>query len=125
MKKISILSFGLLIAGMLMSYSLVAQSGTSSDSGILNSVQFSEQLKIFPNPSNGRFQLTFEYTGHEKIVAKVFDITGKLHMDISKDLIITDPIASTDVDLQSPPTGIYFLLIEIGKATYAKKIIIR
>lgn len=125
MKKTSILCFGLMIAGMLMFYSSVAQSGISSDSEILNSVQFSEQLKIFPNPSNGQFQLTFEYAGQEKIVAKVFDITGKLLKDISKDLVFTDSIASVDVDLQSPPTGIYFLRIEVGRDTYAKKIIIR
>lgn len=108
-----------------MSFSSVAQSGTSSDSGIVPSVKFSEELKIFPNPSNGRFQLTFEYNGLEKIVAKVFDITGKLQKNISKDLIKTNSNVVADVDLLSPPIGIYFLRIEIGRDTYTKKIIIR
>ena len=51
-------------------------------------VELSEkEIKVFPNPSDGRFQLTIEYQGPEKVTAKVYDITGKLVKDISKDLV--------------------------------------
>ena len=92
---------------------------------ISKSDQYSEQMKISPNPSNGQFQLVLEYDGQEKITAKVFDITGKLVKDISEELVIGESKVTAEVDLQVPRTGIFFLRIEIGNSTFAKKIIIR
>jgi len=83
------------------------------------------EVKVFPNPSDGRFQLTFEYEGKEKISAKVFDITGKMVKNITEDLIISENSVTSNVDLESPSSGIYFIRIEWGKTILTKKIIVK
>ena len=83
------------------------------------------EIKVYPNPSDGRFQLSFDYSGDEKLNAKVFDITGKLVKDISNDLVKGETSVSANVDLESPSSGIYFIRIEYGKSLLTKKIIIR
>ena len=83
------------------------------------------EVKVFPNPSDGRFQLSFEYSGIEKINAKVYDITGKLVKNITEDLVIVEKSVSASVDLESPSSGIYFIRIEWGKTLLTKKIIIK
>lgn len=113
------------MVGVLISYPAFSQSVNNPDHKIINSGLLSEKMKIFPNPSDGRFQLNLEYVGKEKITAKVFDITGKLIQDISEDLVVGDSSITANVDLTAPRTGIYFLRIEIGISTLTKKIIIR
>jgi hypothetical protein len=87
--------------------------------------QIEKDINVFPNPSDGRFQLTFEQSGAEKVTAKVFDITGKLVKDISEDLVREDTSISAQVNLESPKSGIYFLRVSIGNKVLTKKIIIR
>ena len=125
MKKRSIYIIGMLVIGMLVSNAAFSQSSTSSEKGIFSSEKLSDQLKIFPNPSDGRFQLSLEYDGIKKIAAKIFDITGKLVQDISETLVIDESNVSVEVDLKVPRSGIYFLRIEMGKNAFTKKIIIR
>ena len=125
MKKLSVYIIGMLVVGMLESHAAFSQSVTNPEQGIVNNEQLSDQMKIFPNPSDGRFKLSMEYDGMKKIVAKIFDITGKLVLDISENLVINESTVSADVDLKVPNTGIYFLRIEIGKSAFTKKIIIR
>ena len=81
-----------------------------------------KEVKVFPNPSDGRFQLSFEFSEEEKLVAKVFDITGKLVKDISNDLVKSESSVSANIDLESPGSGIYFIRIEWGKSLLTKKI---
>ena len=83
------------------------------------------EVKVFPNPSDGRFQLNFEYSGQEKINAKVFDITGKQVKNISDDLVKSERSVTANIDLESPSSGIYFIRIGWGKSLLTKKIIIR
>ena len=57
------------------------------------------ELKIYPNPSDGRFVVEFNET--EEHWVKVFDICGKEIVEIrTKD-------ANTVVDLKDRPTGVY------------------
>ena len=125
MKRFTFYSLGMLLVGMLLSYGAFSQSSTNPDQTIIGAEQLSDQLKIFPNPSDGRFQLSLEYDGMKEVAAKVFDITGKLVQDISEDLVINKSAVTADVDLRVPRSGIYFLRIEIGKSVFTKKIIIR
>lgn len=87
--------------------------------------QLTEKIRIFPNPTDGRFQIKMELEKHDQIVAKVYDITGKLVKDISDDLVKTDSEVSADVDLDHPKSGIYFLRIEMGKEITTLKIIVK
>lgn len=87
--------------------------------------QHTRSLTVYPNPTHGKFRLKLEYSGADKVIVKLYDITGKLVQDISGDLVKGETDVSADVDLNNPPAGIYFLRIEIGNRLLTKKIIVR
>jgi hypothetical protein len=125
MKKSKILFMGILLGSIFVSQHLFSHSGLLSEEDPASVEQTISEVKVFPNPSNGRFQLSFEYSGQEKIKAKVFDITGKLVEDITDDLVKSERSVTANVDLESPSSGIYFIRINGGKSLLTKKIIIR
>ncbi len=116
MKKIAIYLFGYLLIGILVSPPVVAQD---------MEVQLADQLQIFPNPTDGKFQLTLKYEGSEKVTAKVFDITGKVIEDISNELVKEESSITARVDLKNPRSGIYFLRIQMGSKLLTRKIVIK
>jgi hypothetical protein len=87
--------------------------------------QLTEKIRIFPNPTDGRFQIRMDLEMHDQIVAKVYDITGKLIKDLSDDLVKTDSEISADVDLDHPKSGMYFLRVEMGKKIATLKIVVK
>ena len=125
MKKYTAYFIGILFGVTLLSYSVYSQSTDISGSTNLNTEVLTEQLKVFPNPTDGRFQLNLAYDGQEKVSAKVYDITGKLVKDITRDLVIGKESVTAEVDLQTPKSGFYFLRITIGRKTITKKMIVR
>ena len=125
MKKSVVLFMGILLGTIFVSRHLFSHSALISENDPPGVEMAVSEIKVFPNPSDGRFQLTFEYSGIEKINAKVYDITGKLVKNISEDLVIVEKSVSASVDLESPSAGIYFIRIEWGKTLLTKKIIIR
>jgi type IX secretion system substrate protein len=116
---------GILLGSIFISRQVFSQSDFLQDEDKAGIEESIKEVKIFPNPSNGRFTLTFEYSGQAKINARVFDITGKQVKDISDDLIRSEKSLKASVDLESPSSGIYFVRIEWGKSMHTKKIIIR
>jgi hypothetical protein len=116
---------GILLGSIFVSQHLFSHSYLLQDEDPSGVEQAISEVKVFPNPSDGRFKLTFEYSGQEKINAKVFDLTGKQIKDISEDLVKSERSVTADVDLESPSSGIYFIRIELGKSSLTKKIIVR
>ena len=125
MKKSTILFMGILLGSIFISPHLFSRSYLLLDEDPAGVEQAISEVKVFPNPSDGRFKLTFEYTGNENVKAKVFDITGKQVKDISEDLVKSERSVTASVDLESPSSGIYFIRIEYGKSILTKKIIVR
>ncbi len=125
MKKSAILFIGILLGTIFVSQHLFSRSAMLLDEYPPGVEQAVTEIKVFPNPSDGRFQLTFDYSGKDKINAKVFDITGKLVKNISEDFVTGETSVTANVDLDSPSSGIYFIRIELGKRLLTKKIIIR
>ncbi len=125
MKKSTILFMGILLSTIFVSQHLFSHSGLLHEKDPSVVEQTITEVKVFPNPSDGRFQLRFEYSGQEKIKAKVFDITGKLVEDITDDLIKSERSVTANIDLESPSSGIYFIRISGGTSLLTKKIIIK
>lgn len=125
MKKSTILFMGFLLGTIFVSQHLFSHSGLLHEVDPAGVEQTITEVKVFPNPSDGRFQLTFEYSGQEKIKAKVFDITGKLVEDITDDLVKSERSVTSNIDLESPSSGIYFIRISGGTSLLTKKIIIK
>jgi hypothetical protein len=125
MKKSTILFMGILLGTVFVSQHLFSHSGLLHEEDPAGVEQAISEVKVFPNPSDGRFQLSFEYSGQEKLKAKVFDITGKLVEDITDDLVKSERSVNANVDLESPSSGIYFIRINGGKSLLTKKIIVK
>ena len=125
MKKFTLVVIGILLGGIYLSPELYSRSVRSADGDIPGVEQSEKEIKVFPNPSDGRFQLTLDYNGSEKVTAKVYDITGKLVKDISEDLVTEDNSVTAQVNLESPKSGIYFVRVSLGNKFLTKKIIIR
>jgi len=125
MKKSTILFMGILLGSILVSPYLFPHSALLPDEDTVRLEQTVSELKVYPNPSDGRFNLSFDYNGKEKLSAKVFDITGKQVKNISEDLVTGETTVTATVDLESPSSGIYFLRIELDSKTLTKKIIVR
>lgn len=91
--------------------------GIPSPSGI-GQYDISDQVKIYPNPSNGNFTITFE-NFINSLNAQLYDITGRK----TDDFEITSPkIIYNHPELKK---GIYFLKItEADKTRVVKKIVL-
>jgi len=113
------------LGSIIVSQHLFSHSNLLPDEDPAGVEQTISEVKVYPNPSDGRFKLTFEYSSQAMIKAKVFDITGKQVKDISEDLVKSEKSVTADVDLDSPSSGIYFIRIELGKSILTKKIIVR
>ena len=125
MKKSAILFILVLMGSSFISLYLFSHPVSPSDEDPVGLEQTVSEVKVFPNPSDGRFKLSFDYNGKEKLSAKVFDITGKQVKNISEDLVTGNTSVSATVDLESPSAGIYFIRIELGSKMLTKKIIVR
>ena len=125
MKKSTLLFIGILL-GMLLSFPcLDARTPAYPDEDPATAEQAVKKVKAFPNPSDGRFTLSFEYHGKDGLSAKVFDITGKLVKDITDDLPTGETIVRADVDLQNPGPGIYFIRFKWEGSASISKIMVR
>lgn len=125
MKKSTFLFLGILLGTITLSQHLFSRPAVVQDEDPPGIKEAKSEVNVFPNPTNGRFQMTFEYTEKNPIHAKVFDITGKQVKDISDDLVISETSVTANVDLESPSSGIYFIRIELGNRLLTKKIIIK
>jgi hypothetical protein len=125
MKRTYIFLSGILFFWLLTCQPAHAFSGAELQVPVISEKPVADKIKIYPNPTEGRFHFNMAYEGSQRVVAKVYDLTGKLIKDISDDLVKTDSSVSADVDLDQPRSGIYFLRIEIGSSTTTKKIIVK
>jgi hypothetical protein len=85
--------------------------------GINQSQSVSNQLSIYPNPSNnGIFHLTLENGGQSEI--NIYDFAGKLVLATSSNK------PTTQIDLRNFNNGIYFIQVVNNENTSTQKIII-
>ena len=82
-------------------------------------------LTLYPNPSDGEFRVEMNLEEKGVITAKLFDMTGKLVEDLSSELNYESGKVSGDIKLEELNPGIYFLRVENGRRSGAKKIVIR
>jgi subtilisin-like proprotein convertase family protein len=80
-----------------------------------------EEIKIFPNPNNGNFNILFEKPAWENLDLKVYNIHG--HLIFGKKL----ERGTFNFEIQTPsiPLGIYFIKIESANEFLVKRIIIK
>ena len=83
------------------------------------------QMKVFPNPSAGKYTLNFELKKSEKINIEVLDlVTGQLLHTVGNDLYIAKQVQQINFDISKLAAGSYYLRLK-GEHLEAGKVIIK
>jgi len=85
-----------------------------------DSVAF-QNLKVFPNPSNGSFKLEFSNTFNRNIDINVFDMRGR---SVFKKTYQKTADFNEEIKLNNIQTGMYILKVSDGVRVSTKKLII-
>ena len=80
-------------------------------------------FNLFPNPSNGRFNVSFDVLNTEKVKLRVFDFSGRLVENVAYKNVSNK--FTTELDLEKLNSGLYLLQIENGNQQTTKKLIIK
>lgn len=78
-----------------------------------------KELQIFPNPSNGHFQLNISNISAAKPTIEIYNTTGQ------KVYAATITEQQNEIDISGLSKGIYFVKINDGAKIYSKKIIVQ
>ncbi len=80
----------------------------------------SEMLQVFPNPSNGQFQLQWSSGSAASLQIKVFDAQGRtVHQSAHRE---QPPIT---LNVSHLPKGVYFLTLRQGEQQYATRLVLK
>lgn len=96
-------------------YSYVLKLGQTSTG--INKIEVSNNLKIFPNPTNGQFNLNFNKV-KVKTEIKIFNSLGQLVLE--KNISSTDKIS---LSISDQPSGIYFVEVNADGESYRTKVV--
>jgi plastocyanin len=104
-------------ASLGMKGTILVQSATG-----INENTSSNDFSIYPNPSEGIFQVDIKNTNEQQIFSlNVFDISGANVLKLSFPAIE----GNQEIDLSSYPKGIYFLKISDNEKSFYKKIVLK
>jgi hypothetical protein len=79
-------------------------------------------FKMYPNPSKGKVQLTFDVISSEDVHIQLFDIRGRL-ID-AKRFSVSSNTFQQELNYTSVSKGIYILKVNNGNYNTSKKIVI-
>jgi hypothetical protein len=101
--------------------------GKTSVSPIV-SVEFkkekSNEVKIFPNPSNGILSVDFNNTDNfSDISLQIYDITGRMVLD--KNILLNDNNKQVQIDLNAVSKGEYFIFYSASNISKFQKFLIQ
>lgn len=80
-----------------------------------------DSFVVYPNPSSGVFQLTFNKSFSQKMVYSIYDVMGR--KIIEKE--ISNESSSFDINLENYPKGIYLLNVTTGETKVVKKLVVK
>ena len=80
-----------------------------------------EQLRVWPNPTNGVFNIQIAYSSSPSKEIKVFDVYGKM-VDVINTMCASS-LGTAQIDLSRHPDGIYF--VQAGNGTTTKVVLKR
>ncbi|ANE52554.1 S8 family serine peptidase [Flavisolibacter tropicus] len=94
---------------------IIEEDGTFSYSPI-RSIIFANPVTwmVYPNPSNGKFYLTYQLNSVEKLEAQVFDAKGRLVQQYKKEGNGGWQKLAIDLSSASFPSGVYLLRVTTG-----------
>jgi hypothetical protein len=81
-----------------------------------NPTDYSNDIKIIPNPNSGKFSILIQNQRASNAVIQIFNHMGKL--------VFEKNTLSDEVDLLSHPAGTYFVKIKIDSKIVYKKVVV-
>jgi hypothetical protein len=91
--------------------------------GITEQILFSRNMQVYPNPSNGIVNITFETTQSAPIHVAVTNIIGQQVLSLNKNASAAG-LQTEQLDLTTLTEGIYFITLTSGKQQITQKLII-
>lgn len=98
-------------------YTVVVDAVASTDT------TFFENFKIYPNPSEGDFQLSFLLKNDKGVTVKLFDIRGRILQDLRFPEALG--VFSENLNFDSVKAGMYLLQVQNGTKQTTLKLIIK
>ena len=81
-----------------------------------------EGFNLYPNPSNGDFNLHFDTVSSDKVDLQLFDLTGRLVQEVSYKNVAAR--FSENISFKGVSNGVYLLKIKNGTTQTTRKLII-
>lgn len=81
-----------------------------------------ENFSVYPNPSNGTFNLKFTPESTDVVTVSLYDLRGRL-INQNSYSDVSNSIFHSQLDYSAIGSGIYFLVVENGGKTATKKLV--
>lgn len=85
--------------------------------------QINNSVEVFPNPSNGQFNIKLNIPYNGNVNLELIDITGKVVL--SKSVKLSGTIINKPIDMSYHAAGNYMLKISLGNESYIRKVVIK
>src|SRR5690606_39083839 len=100
-------------------------NGVITVTGTVDVEEFSfENFAVYPNPSNGSFNLSFKPASNDNVAVTLYDLRGRAISQSTFDDVNASGIFSKQLDYNYVESGMYFLVVQNGNKVSTKKVII-
>ncbi|WP_347373217.1 reprolysin-like metallopeptidase [Aequorivita sp. Q41] len=82
-----------------------------------------ENFAVYPNPSNGTFNLSFKPASNDNIEVSLYDLRGRAINQFTFDDVTASSTFSKQLDYGYVESGMYFLVVKNGTKVTTKKVI--
>lgn len=82
-----------------------------------------ENFAVYPNPSNGTFNLTFKPASNDNIEVSLYDLRGRIIGQTTFDDVSASNTFSKQLDYNYVESGMYFLVVKNGNKVTTKKVV--
>jgi hypothetical protein len=85
----------------------------------VNEVTDGVNVNVYPNPSNGKFEVAVTLDEKSDVIIKITDVLGKVINSVNVNQVTE---ANVPVDLSQVSAGVYFVQVINGNSITTKKI---
>ncbi|AFL80201.1 Developmentally Regulated MAPK Interacting Protein [Aequorivita sublithincola DSM 14238] len=98
--------------------------GVITVTGVVGVEEFTfENFAVYPNPSNGTFNLTFTPANNDNVEVSLYDLRGRAISQSTFDDVSASNTFTKQLDYNYVETGMYFLVVRNGNKVTTKKVI--
>ena len=88
----------------------------NSLSNVNDAISINNNLEVFPNPSNGKFEITFEKTPVKMESVEIYNLVGEK---------MSFEYTSSSIDFSAQPKGLYFVKYTNGINSINRKVVVQ